>query len=161
VIDATPESQTRRAIVRSLIDASLLPVSPESSPSRISSSSRHHPTIVQIRRLDYKNDFPLPPPAAFTPRVSITSDACLTLLTGLTRVGNGSSMREIPLEGIWRKNLSARSGGGSSWERIEEWSSNVTTTNGSEERRPKNRFASQVSFYFVLFLFCFFQDLAR
>ncbi|GAA5914183.1 uncharacterized protein JCM6883_000764 [Sporobolomyces salmoneus] len=121
----------RRAVARSLIDTSLLPVSPESSPSRNSSV----PTIVQIRRIEHKNaSSSVPPPAAFTPRLSLTANRSLTLLTGLTRTGSGSSMQEVPLEGIWRKSPSETG----PWQKIEEWSA------GNEERRPSSRFASQV-----------------
>lgn len=132
VIDAP-----RRAIARSLIDASLLPVSPESSPSRNSST----PTILQIRKiaLDTTSSASLPP-AAFTPRLSITNSRSLTLLTGLTRVGQGASMEEVPLEGVWRRGRGDSSG----WEKIEEWGVGSAGQGGNEERRPKSRFASQV-----------------
>jgi len=132
VIDAP-----RRAIARSLIDASLLPVSPESSPSRNSST----PTILQIRKitLDATSSSSLPP-AAFTPRLSITTARSLTLLTGLTRVGQGASMEEVPLEGVWRKGRGDSIG----WEKIEEWGARSASQGGNEERRPKSRFASQV-----------------
>lgn len=124
----------RRAIARSLIDASLLPVSPESSPSRSSSL----PTILQIRRLDHRRvASSVTPPAAFTPRLSLTANRSLTLLTGLTRTGSGSAMQEVPLEGIWRKSGAETS----PWEKIEEWSAGSSR---SEERRPVSRFASQV-----------------
>ncbi|GAA6020449.1 hypothetical protein JCM11491_000250 [Sporobolomyces phaffii] len=125
----------RRAVARSLIDASLLPVSPESSPSRNSSST---PTIVQIRRITAKDEVDsVVPPSAFTPRISLAANRSLTLVTGLTRTGTGSAMEEVPLEGIWRKSQ----GDSGPWEQIEEWSAG---SGRDDERRPRKRFASQV-----------------
>ncbi|GAA5948767.1 hypothetical protein JCM3765_005002 [Sporobolomyces pararoseus] len=132
----------RRAVARSLIDASLLPVSPEASPNR--GSRTPIPTIVHMKKVNHR-EIPnsATPPASFTPRLSLTSDRSLTLLTGLTRTGTGSTMQEVPLEGIWR-----RSKGGSTtgpWEKIEEWPIGGNNSFGkNEERRPVSRFASQV-----------------
>ncbi|GAA5974919.1 hypothetical protein JCM5350_004504 [Sporobolomyces pararoseus] len=131
----------RRAVARSLIDASLLPVSPEASPDRRGRRTPV-PTIVHMKKINHREiSNSVTPPAAFTPRLSLTSDRSLTLLTGLTRRGTGSTMQEVPLEGIWRKSRGGKGGSTTGpWEKIEEWPVNGK----NEERRPVSRFASQV-----------------